>query len=256
MAANYITQRGNTRPRMSAFRRPGYAPAGQHYNPRPFSADPAFAPLPSGESLITAEEAWAVPRWAAPQRGQLGAGQVTWIPSSQRYSLGAAYPADPIYSVSGPFRGAQYGQITRPGPERSWKERRRQELADPATYGRLGDGQHPQVISAVTYYTRPPGAPSFGAEAGAEGVGKAIGDVLLGIGGGAAGEAAGEILQDPRVQAELQEWSVECKEQAKVGVTEWMQENWGILAAAGIAFIGLNWITLTIGVNPLVRPRR
>ena len=65
-----------------------------------------------------------------------------------------------------------------------------------------------------------------------------------------------DLLDDPAMQARLDQVQVQCKEQAKIGVTEWMRENWGYLVAGGAVLIGLNYFMLVAGVVPLVRPRR
>ena len=62
-----------------------------------------------------------------------------------------------------------------------------------------------------------------------------------------------DLLDDPAMQAKLVEVQVECKERAKEGVTEWMQENWGYLVAGGAAIVGLNYLMLVAGVLPVAR---
>ena len=67
---------------------------------------------------------------------------------------------------------------------------------------------------------------------------------------------ARQFLMDPMVQLELAEFQVACKEQAKTGVTEWMQENWGFLAAGAAALVSVNYLMLTVGILPYFGRRR
>jgi len=62
-----------------------------------------------------------------------------------------------------------------------------------------------------------------------------------------------DLLNDPAMQAQLSQIQMQCKEQAKIGVTEWMRENWGFLVAGGAVLIGLNYFMLVAGVVPLAR---
>ena len=65
-----------------------------------------------------------------------------------------------------------------------------------------------------------------------------------------------DLMNHPAMQARLDQVQMQCKEQAKIGVTEWMRENWGYLVAGGGVLIGLNYFMLVAGVVPLVRSRR
>jgi hypothetical protein len=81
--------------------------------------------------------------------------------------------------------------------------------------------------------------------------------VLGGLGlGDVATQAGQDLFNTPEVQAKLETLQEECKIRAKEGVTEWMQENKGMLITAGAALIGLNYLMLTFAVLPVVRPRR
>lgn len=80
---------------------------------------------------------------------------------------------------------------------------------------------------------------------------------LTGFLGAVGSQSVIELLNDPAMQAKLDQLQVQCKTQAKEGVTEWMRENWGYLVLGGTALVALNWFVLVAGVLPVVgRPGR
>jgi hypothetical protein len=75
-----------------------------------------------------------------------------------------------------------------------------------------------------------------------------IGDLL----GGAVSQIGRRIVEDPYVQAELEQLKADCKTKAKSGVSEWMDENKVWLIAGGLGLLLGNFIMLTVGVLPAV----
>jgi hypothetical protein len=70
---------------------------------------------------------------------------------------------------------------------------------------------------------------------------------------GVGSEALRDLLADPDVQRQMAEFRVECKNQAKLGVSEWGRENWYWLVAGGIGLVTLNFIMLSWAVLPAVQ---
>ncbi len=70
---------------------------------------------------------------------------------------------------------------------------------------------------------------------------------VLGVVGGTLAE---QFVRDPYVQQTLVEIKEDCKDKAKVGVTEWMGENWHWLIVGGATLVGLNYLMLTAAVLP------
>ena len=61
------------------------------------------------------------------------------------------------------------------------------------------------------------------------------------------------LLDDPEIQAQMAEFQLQCKAQAKAGVTEWMGENWGLLVVGGAALVFMNYLVIVAAVLPTVR---
>lgn len=75
------------------------------------------------------------------------------------------------------------------------------------------------------------------------------------VAGGTLGALIAQALHDPYVEQKLREVQDQCQSRAKVGVTEFLAENWPWLLAGGAALIWTNYLMLVFGVVPLVRPR-
>ena len=74
-------------------------------------------------------------------------------------------------------------------------------------------------------------------------------DFLGGVGAG----SVQHLLDDPEIQAQMADFQLQCKAQAKDGVTEWMRENWGLLVAGGAALVFVNYLVIVAAVLPSVR---
>lgn len=66
--------------------------------------------------------------------------------------------------------------------------------------------------------------------------------------GGAATETASAMMQDPEVQQQIQNATLQCKTKAKEGVTEWMGENWHLLALGGGVLLVGHWGLTTLAL--------
>ena len=83
--------------------------------------------------------------------------------------------------------------------------------------------------------------PSFGATP----------DLMQGLGqflGQIGSRAAGTALQDPNVQATINDIKDQCQIRAKAGVTEWFLEWWPALAFGAFAILVGNYIVLSIAL--------
>lgn len=99
---------------------------------------------------------------------------------------------------------------------------------------------HPQ--SGYGYYHH---TPYFGAgQQPQQNALQGLGYILGGLGTGAASSA----LQDPTVQAAIEDVKVQCQERAKTGVNEWVKENWPALAFAGLCMLIGNYVTVSIAL--------
>lgn len=98
-------------------------------------------------------------------------------------------------------------------------------------------------LSDLDFLQRPPPATALGGRYGA--AGNPLADLL-----GASGAAAVEdILQSPTVQANLERYSNQCKEQAKVGVIEVVRDYW-YFAAGAVVFVGfVQFAATAVGVD-------
>jgi len=76
---------------------------------------------------------------------------------------------------------------------------------------------------------------------------------VLGVVGGTLAE---QFIRDPYVQQTLVEVKEDCKNKAKVGVTEWMQENWHWLVVGGAGLVITNYLMLTVAVLPYLGRNR
>ncbi len=67
---------------------------------------------------------------------------------------------------------------------------------------------------------------------------------------------ASQFVSDPAVQQALVRVEENCKNKAKVGVTEWMQENWHWLVVGGASLVAANYIMLSVAVLPYLGRNR
>lgn len=84
-------------------------------------------------------------------------------------------------------------------------------------------------------------------QAGQQGASNALaglGYILGNLGAGAAGGA----MSDPRTQQVISDLQDQCQIRAKQGVTEWMKENWPVLAFGAVALVVGNYITVSFAL--------
>jgi|TARA_Y100000034_G_scaffold112525_1_gene146588 hypothetical protein len=74
--------------------------------------------------------------------------------------------------------------------------------------------------------------------------------------GGLMANTAREFIDDPYVQQTLVEIQEDCKNKAKTGVTEWMQENWHWFVVGGAGLIAANFLMLSVAVLPYLGRKR
>jgi hypothetical protein len=82
--------------------------------------------------------------------------------------------------------------------------------------------------------------------------GRSLGDIFQQGLSGAASNAGRAFFEDPYVQEQLIEFKEDCRTKAKVGITEWMDENKLYIAVGGAALILTNFLMLTLAVLPAV----
>jgi hypothetical protein len=85
----------------------------------------------------------------------------------------------------------------------------------------------------------------------ADDINRVLGNLLGGVGA----QAAGQIIDDPKVQATIQQATEDCKVKAEEGVNDWMKKNWGYLVAGAAGLVGLQ-LALNVVALEAYLPKR